>query len=197
MTRSRLIAAVAIPVLLAIGLALTFFQGRHPTSGAAPTTVAPPTSTPSPPTTSKPNPPKATGEDWLAIMSDIFTYRHYLYEHPQPNLLTNIYDKRCPCFQREFQVLNDLKRGGLRYEDEGVEILDAKLLGQAIGRPSDVAVETLVRTRVQVLVDARGNVVKRVRGSGPVYQDYELIRGPDGRWRVLFELPVASGGSRR
>lgn len=197
MTRSRLLAAVAIPVLLAIGLALTFFQGSHPTSGAAPTTVAPPTSTPSPPTTSKPNPRKATGEDWLAIMSDIITYRHYLYEHPQPDLLANIYDKRCPCFQREFQVLNDLKRRGLRYDDEGVEILDAKLLGQAKGRPSDVAVETLVRTRVQVLVDARGNVVKRVRGSGPAYQDYELIRGPDGRWRVLFELPVASGGSRR
>lgn len=196
MTRSRLAAAIAIPILLAIGLAFTFLQGRHPAGQAAPATVAPSSSLPPPPTTSKPNPPKATGEDWLAIMSDILTYRHYLYEHPQPNLLPQIYDKRCPCYQREFQALNDLRRRGWRYDDEGVEILKAKLLGQAKDRPSDVAVETLVRTRTQVLVDADGNVVKRVRGTDPTFQDYELIRGPDGRWRVLFELPVASGRSR-
>jgi hypothetical protein len=195
-TRSRLAAAIAIPVLLAIGLAFTFLQGGHPTGEAAPTTVGPTTSIPPPPTTSKPNPPKATGEDWLAIMSDILGYRHYLYEHPQPDLLARIYDKRCPCYQLEYQALNDLKRRGWRYDDEGVEILKAKLLGQAKGRPSDVAVETLVRARLQVLVDAHGEVVKRVRSTDPKFQDYELIRGTDGRWRVLFELPVASGGSR-
>jgi hypothetical protein len=196
-SRSRLAAAIAIPLLLALGLAFTFLQGRHPAGQAAPTTVAPSSSIPPPPTTSKPNPPKATGEDWLAIMSDILTYRHQLYEHPQPNLLSQIYDKRCPCYQREFQELNDLERRGWRYDDEGVEILKAKLLGQAKDRPADVAVETLVRARTQVLVDAHGVVVKRVRGTGPAFQDYELIRGQDGRWRVLFELPVASGGSRR
>jgi hypothetical protein len=196
-SRSRIAAAIAIPVLLAIGLALTFLQGRHPTGQAAPTTVAPTTSPPPPPTTSKPNPPKATGEDWLAIMSDILTYRHYLYEHPQPNLLSQIYDKRCPCFTQERNTLAALQRRGRRYKDQGVEVLQAKLLGRAKGKPSDVAVETLVRTRTQVLVDADGQVVKRVGGTGPTFQDYELIRGPDGRWRVLFELPVASGRSRR
>ncbi len=195
MTRSRLVAAIAIPVLLVVGLVFTFLHGRHPTGEAAPTTVAATTSVPPPPITT-PNPPKATGDNWLAIMSDILTYRHYLYEHPQPNLLAQIYDQRCPCYQREHQELDDLSRRGLHYDDDGVEILSAKLLGQAKGRPSDVAVETLVRTRTQVLVDTHGDVVKRMRGSGPTYHDYELIHGPDGRWRVLFELPVASGGSR-
>ena len=41
MSRSRIAAAAAIPVLLALGLAFTFLQGRHPTGEAAPTTAAP------------------------------------------------------------------------------------------------------------------------------------------------------------
>jgi hypothetical protein len=196
-SRSRLAAAIVIPVLLAIGLAFTFLQSRRIASVVATTPVTPSSSIPPAPTTSNSNPPEAAGEDWLAIMTDILTYRHQLYEHPEPDLLSEIYDKRCPCYEREFQELHDLQRRGLRYGDDGVEILQAKLLGQAKDRPSDVAVETLVRTRTQVLVDANGNVVKRVPGTAPTFQGYELIRGPDGRWRVLFEFPVASGGSRR
>jgi hypothetical protein len=196
-SRSRLAAAVAIPLLLAIGLAFTFLRGRQPADTAAPITVTSTTTVPPPPTTRMPNPPKAKGEDWLAIMSDILTFRHDLYERPQPNLLSQIYDKRCPCYQREFQALTDLRRRNLRYDDQGVQVLKAKQLGQAKGRPSDVAVEALIRTRMQVLVDANGGVVKRIPEAGPKYQDYELIRGPDRRWRVLFELPVARGGARR
>jgi hypothetical protein len=194
-TRSRIIAGIAIPVALAIGLVvILLLQGRHPTGQAASTTTAvPSTSVPPPPTTSKPNPPKATGENWLAIMSDILTYRHSLYENPQPNLLDQIYDKRCPCYKREYQVLSGLKQRGQRYSDEGIEVLKAKLLGRAKGRPSDVAVEVLLRTREQRLVDAAGGIVQRFKASGPTNHDYELIEGPDGRWRVLFELPVASG----
>jgi hypothetical protein len=195
-SRSRLAAAVAIPLLLAIGLAFTFLRGRQPADTAAPATVAPTTTTPPPPTTSKPNPPKATGEDWLAIMTNILKFRHELYEHPQPDLLSQIYDKRCPCYQREFKALTDLKRRSLRFDGQRVEVLKAKQLGQAKDRPDDVAVEALIRTGMQVLVDSNGSVVKRVPGTGPKYQDYELIRGRDGRWRVLFELPVARGGSR-
>jgi hypothetical protein len=194
-SRSRLAAAVAIPLLLAIGLAFTFLRGRAPADTAAPATVATTTTVPPAPTTSKPNRPKATGEDWLAIMTNILTFRHDLYEHPQPDLLSQIYDKRCPCYQREFEALTDLKRRSLRFDDQGVEVLKARQLGQAKDRTDDVAVEALIRTRTQVLVDANGSVVKRVRGTGPKYQDYELIRGPDGRWRILFELPVARGGA--
>jgi hypothetical protein len=196
-SRSRLAAAVAIPLLLAIGLAFTFLRGRQPADTAAPATVAQTTTTtPPPPTTSRPNPPKATGEDWLAIMTNILKFRHELYEHPQPDLLSQIYDKRCPCYQREFKALTDLKRRSLRFDGQRVEVLKAKQLGQAKDRPDDVAVEALIRTGMQVLVDSNGSVVKRVPGTGPKYQDYELIRGRDGRWRVLFELPVARGGSR-
>ncbi|HEY5988378.1 MAG TPA: hypothetical protein VIV12_18670 [Streptosporangiaceae bacterium] len=196
MNRTRLAAGVAIPVLLAVVLAVLLLQGHRPAGEAAPAPTVAPTTTAPPPITTQPEPPKATGENWLAIMRDILTYRHSLYENPQPNLLDQIYDRRCPCYAREHRVLTHLRSRGLRYDDQGVEILKARLLGRAKNRPSDVAVEVLVLTRTQILVDKAGKLVKRTPASSPNYQDYELLRGPDGRWRVLFELPVASGRSK-
>ncbi len=181
MSRSRLAAGVAIPVLLVAGLAIVLLQGRHPAGQAAPTTAVPTTVT-SPPT--NPTPPKATGENWLAIMSDILTYRHYLYEHPQPSLLDQIYDKRCPCYAQERNTLADLERHGWRYDDKGVKVLKAKLLGRAAGNPSIVAVEVVSRSSQQLLVDRGGKIVERRPGSGLMKTPYQLLRGTDGRWRV-------------
>ncbi len=189
MTRSRLAAAIAIPILLAIGLAFTFLQGRHPAGQAAPATVAASSSLPPPPTTSKPNPPKATGEDWLAIMSDILTYRHYLYEHPQPNLLPQIYDKRCPCFTQERNALADLQRRGWKYTDQGVKVLSAKLLGRGIGKPASVALDVVERVFPQVLVDQSGKTVQKKAGSAARTTTYELVQGEDHKWRVSFVIP--------
>jgi hypothetical protein len=162
-TRSRLAAAIAIPVLLAVGLVFTFLHGHDPSRVAAPTTVAPTTST-LPPPTSKPNPPKATGENWLAIMSNILTYRHYLYEHPQPTLLAQIYDKRCPCFAQERNTLADLQRRGWKYNDQGVKVLEAKLLGRGTGKPASVALDVVERVYPQVLVDRSGKIVQKRLG---------------------------------
>ena len=186
MSRSRIAAAIAIPVLLALGLAFTLLQGRHPTGEAAPTTAAPSSSIPPPPTTSKPNPPKATGEDWLAIMSDILTYRHYLYEHPQPNLLSQIYDKRCPCFTQERNTLADLQRRGLKYTDQGVKVISARLLGRAATNRSIVAVEVTSQTPQQTLIDHAGKIVQRIPGSGRSKTAYQLLRGADGHYRVTL-----------
>jgi len=195
MNRTRLAVGIAIPVVLAIVLAALLLQGGPPAGEAAPATTVALTTVPTP-TTTQVKPPKATGEDWLAIMRDLLAYRHQLYENPQPNLLDQIYDRRCPCYAREHQELSDLKSRGWRYDHEGLEVLEAKLLARARNRPSDVAIEVLVRSRTQTLLDKAGEVVKRTPASSPTYQDYELLRGPDGRWRVLFELPVPSGRSR-
>jgi hypothetical protein len=194
MSRSRLAAAIAIPLLLAIGLAFTFLQGRQPADTAGPITVAPTTTVPPPPTTSKPNPPKATGEDWLAIMSDILTYRHDLYEHPQPTLLTQIYDKRCPCYAQERATLADLQRRGWRYNDQGVKVVQAKLRGRGVGNSSIVAIESVIRIGQQVLLDQAGKIVQRKAASGPTKMTYELVRGSDGRWRVSFTIDGWIGG---
>jgi hypothetical protein len=185
-SRSRIIAGIAIPVALAIGLVLILLlQGRHPTGQAAPTTTAAAT-TALPPVTTKPNPPKATGENWLAIMSDILTYRHSLYENPQPNLLDQIYDRRCPCYAQERSALQDLARKGWKYNDNGVKVLKAKLLGRAATNSSIVAVEVVTRTSRQVLTDGAGKIVEQRAASAPMKTPYQLLRGTDGRYHVTL-----------
>jgi hypothetical protein len=186
-SRSRLAAAVAIPLLLAIGLAFTFLRGRQPADTAAPATVPPTTTTaPPPPTTSKPNPPKATGEDWLAIMTNILTFRHELYERPQPDLLSQIYDKRCPCYAKERATLADLQRRGWRYHDQGVTVLSAKLLGRATTNRSIIAVEVVSQTPQQSVIDRAGTIVQRQPPSGPTKTAFQLLLGADDRYRVTL-----------
>jgi hypothetical protein len=189
-SRSRLAAAVAIPLLLAIGLAFTFLRGRQPADTAAPATVPPTTTTaPPPPTTSKPNPPKATGEDWLAIMTNILTFRHELYERPQPDLLSQIYDKRCPCYAKERATLADLQRRGWRYHDQGVKVLSAKLLGRGTGKPASVALDVVERVTPQVLVDRNGKTVQKRPGIAARTTTYELVQDANRTWRVSFVIP--------
>src|SRR5262249_27245970 len=121
-SRSRIVAGIAITVVLTVAVVVVLLtQGRHPASEAVTTTERLTPTTPPPVTTTKPNPPNATGENWLAIMSDILTYRHSLYENPQPDLLDQIYDKRCPCYAQERTALQDLIRKGWRYNDNGVK----------------------------------------------------------------------------
>jgi hypothetical protein len=188
-SRSRLAAAVAIPLLLAIGLAFTFLRGRPPADTAAPATVATTTTVPPPPTTSKPNPPKATGEDWLAIMTNILTFRHELYEHPQPDLLSQIYDKRCPCYAKERATLADLQRRGWRYHDQGVKVLSAKLLGRGTGKPASVALDVVEHVSPQVLADRNGKVVQKRPGIAVRTTTYELVQDANHTWRVSFVIP--------
>jgi hypothetical protein len=182
MNRTRLAIGIAIPVLLAIVVAVFIAQGRRPAGVATPaTTIAPTTVAPA---TTQVQPPKANGEDWLAIMREILSFRHQLYANPQPNLLDQIYDRRCPCYAQEQKVLTDLQRRGLRYDDKGVTVLSTKLLGRAAGNASIVAVEVVSRSSPQVLVDRTGKILERKSGSPVTKTPYELLRGNDGRWHV-------------
>ena len=186
-SRSRIVASIAITVVLAVAVVLVLqMQGRHPASEAVGTTQGPATTTPPPATTTKPNPPNAKGEDWLAIMSDILTYRHSLYENPQPDLLDQIYDKRCPCYAQERAALQDLARKGWSYNDNGVKVLRAKLLGRAATNSSIVAVEVVSRSDKQMLVDGTGKIVEQKAASGPMKTPYQLLRGSDGRYHVTL-----------
>ncbi|HZD74643.1 MAG TPA: hypothetical protein VE776_12310, partial [Actinomycetota bacterium] len=128
MNRTRLAVGIAIPVLLAVVLAFLLLRGGRPAGEVAPAATAAPTTTAPPPTT-RAEPPRATatGEDWLAIMRDILSYRHSLYENPRPDLLDQIYDHRCPCYGEERKILADLERRGWRYNDKGVTVLKTKL----------------------------------------------------------------------
>jgi hypothetical protein len=189
MNRTRLAAGVAIPVLLVGVLAVLLLQGRHPAGEAAPAQTVAPTTTAPPPITTQPEPPKATGENWLAIMRDILTYRHYLYENPQPNLLDQIYDRRCPCYAQERRALADLERRGWRYNDKGVTILKTTLLGRGTGQPPSVALDVVERVHPQVLLDRAGKIRDQKPGIAAKTITYELVQGADHRWRVSFVIP--------
>jgi hypothetical protein len=189
-SRSRVVAGIAITVVLTVAVVVVLLtQGRHPASEAVTTTEGPARTTQPPATTAKPNPPNATGENWLAIMSDILTYRHSLYQNPQPDLLDQIYDKRCPCYAQERAALLDLARKGWRYHDNGVKVLKAKLLGRGTGKPPSVALDVVERVYPEVLVDRSGKTIQRRPGSSARTTTYELVQGDDLNWRVSFVIP--------
>jgi len=183
MSRSRLAVGLAIPVLLAIALALVLLNrggDGEPSPGTAAAPTAPPTTRATPPTT-------AGGENWLAVVRQLVAYRHSLFANPRPELLGEIYDPRCPCYAQDTKALTDLRRQGLHYGDQGIQVQSAQLVGKARD-PSKpiVAVEVVTRQLPQVLLDGDGKVVRRQPGSGPVKTIYNLIRSADGRWRAYL-----------
>jgi hypothetical protein len=178
MTRPRLIAALAIPVALAIAIVVVLFTNRDqqppPTiTAAAPTTV---------PATTQP-----IQDQWLGIMRQILDYRHSLFVNPRPELLKEIYDVGCPCYDEEFKQLTDLKQQGLRYDDRGTEVQRTKQIGSARDpAKAVVAIEVTSRQFPQILVDRSGKIIRQSPATTPRKNIYELIRGTDGRWRVYL-----------
>lgn len=176
MTRPRLIVGLAIPIALALAIALVLLT-HHEDTSPPPATVAASTT---PPTTQPPQ------DQWLTIIRQIVAERHALYEAPAPERLVEIYDPGCPCYRKEYAELADLKRRGLHYEDRGVEVQRAKLISRSQQGTPLVAVEVVSKESPKILKDRAGNVVDQSSGSANLKAVFELIRGPDRRWRVYF-----------
>ena len=194
MNRYRLAVGLAVPLVLAAVLILALLNQDGGDQPTPPTVAAASTITP----TTPPSPSTTTGaEDWLAIMRQLMAFRHSLFTDPRPELLGEVFDRRCPCYAQDFKELTDLRRRGLHYDDQGVQVQSAKLVGKARD-PSKpvVAVEVVTRQLPQALVDAEGKVVRELPGSGPTKTIYNLIRGADGRWRAyLIYRGLTSGDS--
>jgi hypothetical protein len=176
MTRPRLIAGLAIPVVLAIAIVLVLFTNRDPES--------PPTTLAAAPTTAPPTTQPAQDE-WLTIVRQIIEKRHALYASPEPERLDEIYDKGCPCYKQEHATLEDLRRRSLHYDDRGVQVQRAKLISRA-QQGKLAAVEVVVKEFPKVLKDQSGRIVEQSSGSANVKTVFELVRGSDNRWRVYF-----------
>ncbi|HEY2960606.1 MAG TPA: hypothetical protein VGM21_20745 [Actinomycetota bacterium] len=173
MTRPRLIVGLAIPIALALAIALVLLT-HHEDTSPPPATVAASTT---PPTTQPPQ------DQWLMIIRQIVAERHALYQNPQPELLGRIYDKNGPAYPKEYQTLRALKQQGFRYEDQGIEIRTARVVGRAQGAVG-VAIEATTREFPRTLIAGDGRVIRKEPGSPPTKVVYSLIKGDDQRWRI-------------
>ena len=187
MTRPRLLAAIAIPIALAVVLVLVIINSRIQDGSPPPTgaSVAPATTAPAVKST-VPTRPATRGEDWSSIIKEIIRYRNSLYENPRPELLVNIYDKKCPCYKREYDELNQLKQRGLRYEAGAVEVVRVKFYGRAPQDPKRVQLEVFSKTGSQSILDKSGKIVSHLPATKETRYVYQLQLGNDNQWRVIF-----------
>jgi hypothetical protein len=94
-----------------------------------------------------------------------------------------------PLLSKERKVLADLRRHRQKFQDKGVKVISAKLLGRGTGRPASVALDVVERVFPQILVDQSGRTLQRKPGSASRTTTYELVQGDDRKWRVSFVIP--------
>ena len=192
MTRLRVAIGVGLVAVLVGGL--VWFLATRGSGGGAPqsastTPVSPPTSTPSPTESPTPIPlevptPDLTGSNFTAIVRDMNDFRHWLYQHPDPSLVGQIYDLQCACYGRFQQELQTLQQKGLHYADKGVVIVKVVVVN---GLSADsVVLQVTSRQGSQLLVHADTGAVD---ASGPGWPSkralYSFQRGTDGEWKVV------------
>jgi len=186
MTRARLLAAIAIPVVLVVAILITFFNSRAREVLVAPTTIS--STTVAPTSTTNGAPPELSfgGEDWDAIVRELFAYRDYLYANPQPELLANIYDKRCPCYAQELQRLRLLRQRGAHYEGKGSRVKKVEFFARASRDSRRVQLHVWSSTQAQAVVDKNGRVIERINPMPEARYVYLLQLGNDRRWRIYY-----------
>ena len=189
MTRARLLAAIAIPISLLSALVLVLINSSGSNNRPLmPATIAT-TATSNLQTTTRSGSSAFDGEDWKGIVGQIINYRDSLYKNPRPELLENIYDKRCPCYAKEYREIMRLKQHGLSYKGSRTRITHINFYGRGTETPKErVVVEVFLRTDPYSIVDKNGRVVEHKQGSQVTRYLYQLDLGKDKRWRVFFIL---------
>ena len=206
MTRTRYaIAAVMIAVLGTATIWLYFFRddgasGGTPSSGSNPGASTPqPTAGASDPGTAqtgdKPPPLLNDSEDWDKVVRSIAAYRHWLFTHPNPDLLTNIQVPSYEGFADDQLGLRNLATKGWRY-DPPRQPLPIELV-RFNRRDADNVVLVFVRfgtTPAIRVVDAAGKVVQDSPAAPPSAALWTLVREPasDTRWRLFKVTPLAN-----
>ena len=127
-----------------------------------------------------------TGQDFDSILKSLVAYREWLNQHPDPNLLTRIYERTCPCFDKQKAYLSRLREKGWRHigSSNGLAFLEIRVAG----RPSRdiVSLDVLERPMPTMIVDRNGRVVRRDEASKPRRNGYVLRRNSEGRWLIAI-----------
>ncbi len=192
MYRWRLAAGIALCLALGAGLVvvLAFNRGDHkPTPATAtPSARASPTPTPTPSPTPLAVPtPNTTGRDFERIYREIEAFHTWLYEHPDPKLLSLIYHPECECHALALRTLQRLRSEGLHFEGPAFLVDSVRVVEDF---PVLVRIETRVRQPAQTLVTSDGRTVEEVPSEPPTVFNMALVQ-TGGRWvvRTITEIP--------
>lgn len=205
MTRTRYaIAAVMVAVLATATVWLYFFRDDA-TPGGAPSGAnpgaprsQPATSASDPATSPEGDRPPALlndSEDWDTVVRSIAAYRHWLYTHPNPDLLANIEVPSYEGFADDEVGLRNLATKGWRY-DPPRQPLPVELV-RFNRRDADNVVLVFVRfgtTPAIRVVDPAGKVVQESPSAPASAALWTLVREPanDTRWRLFKVNPLTT-----
>ncbi|MBW3576905.1 MAG: hypothetical protein KY462_04030 [Actinobacteria bacterium] len=198
MSRVRLVAAGGFIAVLAAALVVVLVRGSQTSAERRPSAQLSPSPTPSVEVASVPEgdypTPANTGEatsedDFERIFREIAAFRTWLYRNPHPELASLIYDPGCDCYDLFTTQLQALSGHDARYDDAGTQVHSI-----AVAHRVDdymVLLEVVTSHGMQRVVDSEGQVVETGVGWETRQEMYTLVRGADGRWRVVH---VALGG---
>lgn len=181
---------VAVLAVLAAGSFVVLQRERDPgthertLTGPGPTTV-----------TADPNKPPTldnTGEDWDGIVRSIVAYEHWLFTHPNPDLLISTEVPSYKFFADRQLGLRNLATKGWRY-DPPRQLLTVELV-RFQRRTADNVALVFVRfgpTPATRVVDPAGSVVLETPETPPNAVVWTLVREPatDAHWRLFKVTP--------
>jgi predicted lipid-binding transport protein (Tim44 family) len=170
---------VAVLAILAVGSFVVLSgAGGDDDSPQRATGGAPPTAAPADPAASPPE-LKNTGEDWDQIVRSIVAYEHWLFTHPNPDLLVNTELPTNDFFDDRQLGLRNLATKGWRY-DPPKQPLPVELVRMQ-HRLADNVVTVFVRfgpTPATRVVDSAGKVVQETPETPPNPVVWTLVRDP-------------------
>lgn len=132
-----------------------------------------------------------TGEDWDAIVRSIGAYQAWLFTHPKPELLDNIFLPSFSGYGDAKLGLTNLATKGWRYEPTFRAA--TVTLVRLFERPGADTAAVFVRASgpSNRIVDSSGNVIQDNPGAGDTAVLWTLKRnvGGDDRWRLEQVMP--------
>jgi hypothetical protein len=124
--------------------------------------------------------PDTTGRDFDRIFREISAFRDWLYENPDPDLVSFVFAEQCACYESARDQFEELRTSEMRFDSEPTTVHEVHVIEE--GR-SEVVLEVLLESGHQRLVDRSGEVLDSTSGTGPEWFEFGLsLRGD--RWLV-------------
>ncbi len=136
-----------------------------------------------------PTPPalRTGGEDFASIIDQMVFYIGWVYHHPDPALVSNVYVENSPAWTASRQGVQDYVDRGVKDQGEPTAVSNVKVLSTIDA--NHIVVYAVFTVPPYDVVDAgTGAVVEHRPGRPPAGWSYELVRDPNdpnAHWLVL------------